>query len=64
MVDDKSQIVIGVRCDDGRDGRDAGDVVESRVVGQDHCMTAYGVFVVDHTGSQSKMVLKLSARWY
>ena len=52
MVDDKSQIVIGVRRDDGRDGRDAGDVVESRVVGQDHSMTADGVIIVDNSGSQ------------
>ena len=50
MVDEKSQIVIGVRRDDGRD---AGDVVESRVVGQDHCMTADRVIVVDNSGSKS-----------
>ena len=45
--------MIGVRRDDGRDGRDAGDVVESRAVGQDHSMTADGVIVVDNSGSQS-----------
>ena len=53
MVDDKSQIVIGVRRDEGRDGRDAGDVVESRVVGQVNSMTADGVIIVDNSSSQS-----------
>ena len=44
--------MIGVRRDDGRDGRDAGDVVESRVVSQDHSMTADRVIIVNNSGSR------------